>query len=56
MPVAQLFEAEVDILDLSENSRTIISNGYTCMMHMHTYNDEIMIKALMKSIKHDING
>lgn len=36
MPVTDLFEAEVDILDLVEY-KPIISKGYTCMMHIHTH-------------------
>ena len=48
MPVTDVFEAEVDILDLLEY-KPIISKGYNCIMHIHTYNDEITIKDLVKS-------
>lgn len=42
MPVTEIFEAEVDILDLLEY-KPILSKGYTCIMHIHTYNDEIEV-------------
>ena len=33
MPVTDIFEAEIDILDLLDY-KPIISKGYTCIMHM----------------------
>lgn len=47
MPVTEVFEAELDVLELLEY-RSIIAKGYTCIMHIHTYNDEIEIKDLVK--------
>ena len=42
MPVTQMFIAEIDVLQLLEY-KPIISKGYTCIMHIHTYNDEVVI-------------
>ena len=47
MPVTEVFEAEIDVLDLVEY-KPIISKGYTCMMHIHTYHDEVVIKDIVK--------
>ena len=55
MPVTDIFEAEVDILDLLEY-KPIISKGYTCIMHIHTYNDEVTIKDIVKSIETNEKG
>ena len=55
MPVTDIFEAEVDILDLLEY-KPIISRGYNCIMHIHTYNDEITIKDIVKSFEKDDSG
>lgn len=46
MPVTEIFEAEMEILDLLEY-KPIISKGYTCMMHIHTWNEEVVIKDLI---------
>lgn len=48
MPVTELFEAEMDILELLEY-KPIISKGYNCMMHIHTFSDEIEIKDIVRS-------
>ena len=40
MPVTDIFEAELDILELLDY-KPIMSKGYNCIMHIHTYNDEI---------------
>jgi len=48
MPVTEIFEAEMDILELLDY-KPILSKGYTCIMHIHTYNDEIIIKDIIKS-------
>lgn len=45
MPVTQMFIAEIDVLQLLEY-KPIISKGYTCMMHIHTFNDEIVIQEI----------
>lgn len=48
MPVTEIFEAEMDILDLLDY-KPILSRGYTCIMHIHTYNDEIIIKDIVRT-------
>lgn len=48
MPVTQLFEAEMEVLDLLEY-KPIISKGYTCVMHIHTLSEEIEIRDLISS-------
>ena len=55
MPVTDIFEAEIDILDLLEY-KPIISKGYNCIMHIHTYNDEITIKDIVKAYEKADNG
>lgn len=52
MPVTEVFEAELDVLELLEY-RSIIAKGYTCIMHIHTFNDEVEIKDLVKTT--DVN-
>ena len=55
MPVTDIFEAEIDILELLEY-KPIQSRGYSCMMHIHTYNDEVVIKDIVKSIETNEKG
>jgi peptide chain release factor subunit 3 len=55
MPVTEIFEAELEILDLLEY-KPIMTKGYTCMMHIHTFNDEIIIKDLIKSTEINEKG
>ena len=55
MPVTDIFEAELDILDLLEY-KPIISKGYTCMMHIHTYNDEVVIKDIVRAFENNDKG
>jgi translation elongation factor EF-1alpha len=55
MPVTDIFEAEIDILDLLEY-KPIISKGYTCIMHIHTFNDEVIIKDLLSITETDEKG
>jgi peptide chain release factor subunit 3 len=47
MPVTDVFEAEIQILELLD-FKPIISKGYNCMMHIHTFNDEVVVKDLIK--------
>ena len=49
MPVTQMFIAEIDVLQLLEY-KPIISKGYTCMMHIHTFNDEIVIQEIDETV------
>lgn len=55
MPVTDVFEAELDILDLLEY-KPIISKGYNCMMHIHTHADEITISHIVKSFEKNDRG
>ena len=45
-PVTMLFEAEIETLELLE-SKMIICKGYSCVMHCHTFADDIVIKDLL---------
>lgn len=55
MPATEIFEAEVDVLDLVEY-KPILTKGYTTMMHIHTYHDEVIIKDIVKSWEKKENG
>jgi len=52
MPSSQLFEAELDLLELVD-SKPILSKGYTCIIHIHTHADEVSIKDLVWSVEKD---
>lgn len=53
MPATLLFEAELDVLELLDY-KPIISKGYTCMIHIHTYSDEITIKDIIWATEKDL--
>jgi peptide chain release factor subunit 3 len=55
MPVTDIFEAEMELLELLEY-KPILSKGYNCIMHIHTYNDEITIKDILKAEDIDEKG
>lgn len=55
MPVTDLFEAEMDVLDLLDY-KPLMTKGYTCIMHIHTYNDEVIIKDLLTVTELDEKG
>lgn len=56
MPSSLIFEAEMELLELLEY-KPILSKGYTCMMHIHTFSDEVTVKDLIWSIeKHHDTG
>lgn len=55
MPVTQLFIAEIDVLQLLEY-KPIISKGYTCMMHIHTFSDEIVIQEIDETVSKQTKG
>ena len=46
IPVTELFEAEVDILELLEY-KPILSKGYQFILHIHTVAEEAFIKDIM---------
>lgn len=48
MPVTDLFEAEVDVLELL-SYKPILSKGYQCILHIHTVAEEATIKDIMVS-------
>lgn len=52
MPVSQLMEVDLQVLDLLEY-KPIMSKGYSCMMHMHTFADECYIKDLIYTEEKD---
>lgn len=47
-PVTMLFEAEIETLELLE-TKMIICKGYSCVMHCHTFADDIVIKDLLNA-------
>jgi peptide chain release factor subunit 3 len=55
IPVTEIFEAEVDVLELLDY-KPILSKGYSCMMHIHTFNDEIEIKEIIKAEEKNDKG
>jgi len=55
MPVTQMFIAEIDVLQLLEH-KPIISKGYTCMMHIHTFSDEIVIQEIDETTTRPTKG
>jgi len=55
MPVTQMFIAEIDVLQLLEY-KPIISKGYTCMMHIHTFSDEIVIQEIDETTTKQTKG
>lgn len=46
VPTSELIEVEIEILELL-SYKPVMSRGYTCMMHLHTYADVITIKDLV---------
>lgn len=55
MPVTQIFEAEVDILELLEY-KPILSKGYNCIMHIHCYAEEVVVQDIIRSEAIDEKG
>jgi len=55
MPVTDVFEAEIDILELLEY-KPIVTKGYTCIMHIHTFADEVVIKDIVRSYEKNDRG
>lgn len=55
IPVTEIFEAEMDILELLDY-KPILSKGSTCMMHIHTYNEEIELKEIIKAEEYSDKG
>lgn len=55
MPVTEIFEAEMDILELLEY-KPILSKGYTCIMHCHTFNEEVVVKEILSCTETNEKG
>merc|ERR1711957_1096562 len=47
-----VLEAEIELLELN---RPIFSKGSQCMMHIHTYADDVTIKDIKWAIEKDVN-
>lgn len=44
-PVTMIFEAEMDLLELLPQ-KPIMSKGYSCVMHCHTWADDVTVEAI----------
>jgi translation elongation factor EF-1alpha len=55
MPITDLFEAEVEILELL-SYKPILSKGYQCILHIHTVADEATIKDILVSYEKTEKG
>ena len=56
IPVTMLFEAEMELFELLEY-KPIISKGYTCIMHAHTFADEVVVKDILsEQVKNPTTG
>lgn len=54
MPSSMIFEAEIEILELPE-FKPILSRGYQCMLHMHTFADEAFVKDILIAQEKDLS-
>jgi peptide chain release factor subunit 3 len=55
MPISELFEAEIEILELLDY-KPILSKGYQCILHIHTVADDCVIKEIMIAWEKDAKG
>ncbi len=55
IPVADLFEAELEVLELL-SYKPILSKGYQFILHIHTVADEAFIKDIMVSYEKNDKG
>lgn len=55
MPVTDLIEAEVDVLELL-SYKPILSKGYQCILHIHTVADEATIKDIIVAYEKNEKG
>jgi len=55
LPVTDLFEAELDVLELL-TYKPILSKGYQCILHLHTVADEAFIKDIVVSYEKNDKG
>jgi len=50
-----IFEAEIEVLELL-SYKPIMSRGYSCMMHMHTFADECVVKDILVATEKSNSG
>lgn len=55
LPITDLFEAEVDILELL-HYKPILSKGYQCILHIHTVADEATVKDIIVAYEKNDKG
>lgn len=55
MPITDLFEAEVNVLELL-HYKPILSKGYQCILHIHTVADEATVKDILVSYEKNDKG
>jgi peptide chain release factor subunit 3 len=55
VPITDLFEAEVDVLELL-SYKPILSKGYQCILHIHTVADEATIKDIIVAYEKNDKG
>lgn len=55
VPVTELLEAEIELLELL-SYKQIMSRGYACILHMHTFSDDCSIKDIVKATELDQAG
>lgn len=46
-PVTQIFEAEMELLELLPQ-KPVFTKGYGCVMHCHTFADDINVESIME--------
>lgn len=51
MQSSMVLEAEIELMELQ---RPIFSKGSSCMMHIHTYADDVSIKEIKWAIEKDV--
>lgn len=55
VPVSELFEAEVDLLQLIDY-KPILSKGYQCILHIHTVADDATVREILVSHEKNEKG
>ena len=55
MPSSMIFEAEIELLELPK-LKPILSRGYQCMLHMHTFEDEVYVKDILVAYEKDLKS
>jgi peptide chain release factor subunit 3 len=55
VPVSDLFEAEIEVLELL-SYKPILSKGYQCILHIHTVADEATIKDILVAYEKNEKG